>query len=140
MYLIDTNVLSEARKGERADPGVRRFFADLQQRQAPSYLSAVTLGELQRGARLCRHRGDHLQADLLEQWLAQILSGFRERILALDAQSAMVWGELRVPHPENPLDKQIAATALVYDLILVTRNVKHFAGTGVKLLNAFSSA
>ncbi len=47
-------------------------------------------------------------------------------------------GPAAVPHPENPLDKQIAATALMYDLVLVTRNVKHFASTGVKLFDPFT--
>jgi hypothetical protein len=51
---------------------------------------------------------------------------FGDSVLAFDADAAQVWGRLRVPHPENPLDKQIAATALVHDLVLVTRNVKLF--------------
>ena len=54
-----------------------------------------------------------------------------------DADMAQVWGRLRVPHPENPLDKQIAATALVFDLTIVTRNVAHFSPTGARVLNPF---
>jgi hypothetical protein len=50
---------------------------------------------------------------------------------------AQVWGRLRVPHPENPLDKQIAATALVCDLTVVTRNTAHFAPSGARVLNPF---
>ena len=64
---------------------------------------------------------------------------FGDSVLVFDADVAQVWGRLRVPHPENPLDKQIAATALLYDLVLVTRNVKHFASTGVKVLNPFAA-
>ena len=63
---------------------------------------------------------------------------YGESILSFDADTAELWGRLRVPHPENSLDKQIAATALLYDLILVTRNIRHFASTGVKVLDPFA--
>jgi predicted nucleic acid-binding protein len=74
---------------------------------------------------------------MLERWLSSLLAEYAEHILPFDADIAQVWGRLRVPHPENPLDKQIAATALVYDLTLVTRNTRHFASTDVKVLNPF---
>jgi predicted nucleic acid-binding protein len=86
---------------------------------------------------LVRYRGDAKQAQLLERWLGRLLADFGDSVLAFDADAAQVWGRLRVPLPENPLDKQIAATALIHDLVLVTRNVKHFAATGVKLFNPF---
>lgn len=62
---------------------------------------------------------------------------YSDSILAFDAEIAHVWGCLPVPHPENPLDKQIAATALIHDLTVVTRNVAHFSSTGARLLNPF---
>jgi hypothetical protein len=138
VYLIDTDVISELRKRDKADPGVVTFFKEVASSDAPLYVSAVTIGELRRGIELIRHRGDVKQAQALERWLGRVLGDFGDSILAFDADAAQVWGRLRVPHPENPLDKQIAATALIHDLVLVTRNVKHFSATGVKLLNPFT--
>ena len=69
MYLIDTNVISEARKATRAHPGVSAFFREAADRGDALYLSVVTLGELRRGVELIRHRGDVTQANLLESWL-----------------------------------------------------------------------
>ena len=138
MYLIDTDVISELRKKEKANRGVTAFFKEVTASDAPIYLAAVTIGELRRGVELLRYRGDGEQAERLERWLGKLLGYFGESVLAFDADVAQVWGRLRAPHPENPLDKQIAATALIHDLVLVTRNVKHFAATGVKLLNPFT--
>lgn len=138
MYLIDTDVISELRKKENANAGVVAFFKEVSASDAPLYLAAVTIGELRRGVEVVRYRGDAKQAQMLERWLDRLLNDFGDRVLTFDADVAQVWGRLRVPHPENPLDKQIAATALLHNLVLVTRNVKHFAATGVKLLNAFT--
>lgn len=75
---------------------------------------------------------------MLETWLDQILIDYQENILPFSQEDAQVWGKLRVPHPENTLDKQIAASALVYGLTLVTRNLNDFNKTGVQLLNPFA--
>jgi hypothetical protein len=137
--LIDTDVLSELRKGARANPGVRTFFAAADRDGAALFLSVVTVGELRQGVERIRHRGDEPQATRLERWLEQVTGAYAESILPIDQDVAEVWGRLRVPNPENPLDKQIAATALIHDLVVVTRNTAHYAETGAKLLDPFSA-
>jgi predicted nucleic acid-binding protein len=138
VYLIDTNVVSEARKKDKANPGVAGFFKNLAASGEPAYLSAISVGELRRGIELIRRRGDTRHAKLLESWLTTVLNEFAENILPFDADAAQVWGRLRVPDPAHGIDKQIAAIALVNDLTVVTRNAADFAGTGVKLKNPFT--
>jgi predicted nucleic acid-binding protein len=139
MFLVDTNVISEARKGRRADPGVQAFWAAAARDDSPVFLAAVTVGELRRGVERIRHRGDHPQALLLERWLAEVLQHYGDRVLSLDGDAAQIWGRLRVPDPHNAIDKQIAAIALLHDLTVVTRNTDDFAGCGVRLLNPFAA-
>jgi predicted nucleic acid-binding protein len=138
MYLVDTDVISEARKGEKGNPGVRQFFRDAERDSIPLYLSVITIGELRQGVENVRHRGDEPQARLLERWLNRITATFEDAILAVDREIAEIWGRLRVPHPENPLDKQIAATAVINDLTVVTRNTAHYVSTGAKVFNPFT--
>lgn len=138
MYLIDTDVISEARKGEKANAGVREFFRNALRDDAALYLSVVTIGELRHAVEAIRHRGDTTQATRLERWLKGVSSDFGDAVLSFDQEAAHVWGRLRAPNAENPLDKQIAATALIYDLIVVTRNVAHYQSTGARLLNPFA--
>ena len=137
MYLIDTNVISEIRKRQKANAGVRAFFSEFSADDSPAFLSVITVGELRRGVELIRQRGDKRQASRLERWLQRIISDYAERILDFTAVEAQLWGRLRVPHHQNAIDKQIAATALTYDLTLVTRNTRDFEGTGVKIINPF---
>ena len=137
MYLLDTNVISELRKQGKANSSVQQFFRNAVEQDAHLYISVITLGELRRGVELIRYRGDQRQADLLEAWLQTILDDYAESILDFTTTEAQVWGRLRVPHPQNALDKQLAATALVCGLTLVTRNVSDFIGMGVPLINPF---
>jgi predicted nucleic acid-binding protein len=138
MYLLDTDVISEIRKGDKANAGVRAFFADTSRESVDLYLSVVTVGELRQGVERIRYRGDDARAKRLGGWLEQVTTTYAESILPFDEETAHVWGRLRVPNPENPLDKQIAATALIHDLTVVTRNTGHFALTGARLINPFA--
>lgn len=140
MYLIDTNVISEIRKRSHANPGVQAFFRRVVQESTSIFISVVTVGELRRGVELIRYRGDRRQAERLERWLDVLLMDYQDFILDIDTDIAQLWGRLRVPHPENALDKQIAATALIYDLTVVTRNQADFTPTGVRLLNPFTDS
>lgn len=135
MYLVDTNVISEARKGRQANPGVQRFWKSAD--PAGLYLSVQTVGEIRRGLENIRQRGDLPQARKLEQWLNRIVQDYADRILDFDLDCAQVWGRLMSPHPQHAIDKQIAAIALIHGLTVVTRNVDDFRGTGVEVVNPF---
>jgi predicted nucleic acid-binding protein len=138
MYLVDTNVISEVRKKSKANKGVRAFFKQAIVDEARIFASVVSVGELRRGVELIRYRGDMRQARQLEKWLEALLTEYQDHILDINHDIAQLWGRLRVPHPENALDKQIAATALIYELTVVTRNHKDFVKTGVRVLNPFT--
>lgn len=135
MYLLDTNVISELRKGRRADPGVAAFFSALEPQDV--HLTVQTIGEIRRGLELIRSRGDRDQALRLEAWLETVVTDHSQRILGFDLDAAQIWGRLMSPSPQHPIDKQIAAIALLYDLTVVTRNTADFQGTGVRLVNPF---
>lgn len=135
MYLIDTNVISELRKGDRADAGVVRF---LQTADPDSlFLPVQTLGELRKGVETIRLRRDLDQAQRLEQWLDIVVQSYGDRILDFDHECAQMWGRLMAQGPQHPIDRQIAAIALLYDFTVVTRNTPDFDATGVRLLNPF---
>lgn len=131
-WLLDTNVVSELRKGDEAHAGLRAWFADA--REEDLYTSVLVLGEIRRGIESIRRR-DVPSALALEQWLARLVDGFSDRVLGIDARIADRWGGLNVPDPIPTVDGLLAATALVHDLVLVTRNVRDVERTGVRLLD-----
>lgn len=134
-WLLDTNVLSELRKGPRADTGVRRWFDEAVDRDL--FTSVLVAGELRRGVESIRLR-DRAAADGLAQWLESLVERFGDRLLPIDTAVANRWGELNVPDPVPTVDGLLAATALVHDLTLVTRNVRGVATTGVRWLDPFT--
>jgi predicted nucleic acid-binding protein len=140
MYLVDTNVISELRKKTRMNAGVRDFFKQVAENRNSIFVSVITIGELRRGVEMIRHRGDLRQANQLEKWLESLLDNYQGHILDINQDIAQLWGKLRAPQAQNSLDKQIAATALIHDLVVVTRNQKDFIKTGVRILNPFTPA
>ncbi|HEY0490670.1 MAG TPA: type II toxin-antitoxin system VapC family toxin [Telluria sp.] len=136
MYLVDTNVISEARKGRRANPGVLQFFRSTI--PADRFLSVQTVGEIRRGIENIRRRGGQDQASRLEVWLDAVISEYANRILSFDSDCAQVWGRLMSPQASSPIDKQIAAIALIHGLVVVTRNIDDFSATSANLLNPFA--
>ena len=134
-FLLDTNILSELRKQDRCDPGVRAWFE--QCHESRLYVSVLVLGEIRRGIERIRAR-DPRQAQALEAWLESVTQGYEERILPVDRQVADRWGAMGAHQPIAPVDGLLAATAQTYELTLVTRIVADVESTGVKLLNPFS--
>ena len=137
MYLLDTNIISELRKGDRVNRGVIEFLYNTKANKQDCYLSVVTIGELRRGIEMIRYRGDVKQADVLQKWFILINDQYSNNILPIDHEVATIWADLCVPHHENLLDKFIAATGLLHSLHVVTRNTKDFERTGVLPLNPF---
>ena len=134
MYLVDTNVISQIRKKSKANKGVRTFFKQAIEDEVLIFISVVTVGELRRGVESIHYRGEVCQAHRLEKWLGALLTEHRDHILDINQDIAQLWGRLRVPHPGSALDKQIAATALIYELTVVTRNHNDLGRTGVRVL------
>ena len=137
MLLLDTNILSELRKlnSDKIHPAVQKWAEATPFSQ--SYISAISLTEIKMGI-LSLARKDPMQANRLKLWFENvILQDYQARILPVDKAVALQCASLHIPD-KNPInDAFIAATALVHDLVLVTRNMKDFEQTGVKLLNPF---
>ena len=135
-WLVDTNVLSELRKGTRCHAGVREWIDGVDTDDL--YLSVLVTAEIRRGIERVRGR-DPRQAGALERWLATIAKDHADRILPVDSRIADRWGRLSAKRPVSTVDGLLAATALVHDLTLVTRNARHVAGTGVRVLDPWTS-
>lgn len=133
-FLIDTNILSELRKGERADQQVRTWYASIS--VSDIHVSVIVLGEIRRGAELLRRR-DPIAAASLDSWLATLRVSLGNRLLPISEEVADCWGRLGVPDAIPVADGLLAATALVHDLVLVTRNTRDVESTGARLLNPF---
>lgn len=135
-YLLDTNVISELRKGERADEGVRAWFGGLADEEV--FLSVLSVGEIRRGIESIRRR-DPDAAAALDGWLGRLVEAHGERIIGVDRAIAEEWGRLNVPNPLPVVDGLLAATAKVAGLTLATRNVADVEGAGVALFDPFSA-
>ena len=129
MYLVDTNVVSEARRGTPAAISWLRGVDPLS-----VHLSALTLGEIMRGIAL-KQKSDPKAAGHLTEWLRKLRHDHAERILPITDQIAVEWGRIAALRPRGDIDGLIAATAIVHDLIVVTRNVGDFEDTGASVIN-----
>lgn len=138
MFLLDTNVLSELRRPDRADVNVRAWASGT---PAELYaISVITVMELEHGTLLVERR-DPLQGGVLRRWLEQeILAQLAGRILAIDTAIARRCAALHVPDPRPERDALIAATALTHGLTVVTRNVGDFEPMGVALLDPWAGS
>jgi predicted nucleic acid-binding protein len=135
-YLVDTNVISELRKGDRADPGVKSWFAEVADEEI--FLSVLTVGEIRQGVEKIRRR-DPDAAARLDGWLDHVVESYRERLVGVDRLVAEEWGRMNVPDPLPVIDGLLAATAKVGGHTLSTRNVSDVERTGVDLINPFAS-
>jgi predicted nucleic acid-binding protein len=133
-YLIDTNVISELRKGARCNVNVSAWFTSVS--AVDVFLSVLTVGEIRRGIESIRRR-DTSSAHALENWLAKLLANHSPRILPVTTAVAEEWGRFNVPNPLPVIDSLLAATAKVHGLTLVTRNVADVEATGIPLVNPF---
>jgi len=135
-YLLDTNVVSEARK-RNGNPQVKDWIAAA---HGPAlHLSALTVGEIRCGVER-RRRSDPAQAAVLERWLHNLHRQFGDRIATVTAEVAEEWGRLNAVRPLPAMDALIAATARVNGWTLVTRNVKDFDGAGVPVVDPFGTS
>lgn len=134
-WLIDTNVISEVRKGARCHPGVAAWWAAAADRDL--FLSTLILGEIRRGIEAVRPR-DPAQAVALEAWLAAVIEAFGPRVLGVDSRVAETWGRMSASRSVPVVDALLAATAGVHGLVLVTRNAIDVEGLGARVLNPFS--
>jgi toxin FitB len=134
-FLLDTNVISEARK-RPPDSGVRAWLAAVP--EADLYLSVLVVGEIRQGIERLRRR-DPAQAAPYETWLSALLRGFGDRLVPVTTEVCEEWGRLNVPDPLPVIDGLMAATAKVRGWTFVTRDVAGLARTGVRLLNPFDT-
>ena len=133
-WLIDTNIISEVRKGLRCHPAVAAWWSSVEDRDL--FLSTLTIGEIRKGVEAVRIRAPD-KARALEAWLQAILQALGPRILGIDAAVAESWGRILAIRSVPVVDALLAATASVHGLVLVTRNATDVAGLGVRVLNPF---
>lgn len=136
-YLFDTNILSETWK-PKANPSVIAFL----QSTDPSsvFISVLTIGELRKGISAIRLKSPDPNAAMrLAAWVEGLEVSFSNRILGIDAATARLWGDWSAERPRPVVDTLLAATAVLNDLTLVTRNLRDVRGIPVKLLDPWTA-
>jgi predicted nucleic acid-binding protein len=135
-FLLDTNVISEIRKGSRCDRNVARWYSGTAGNEL--FVSVLVFGEIRKGIELARSR-DKPQADALAKWLDDLKSVFSDRVILLTAEIADMWGRLNAVRPLPVVDSLLAATAKIHGLTLVTRDIKALSGLDLDLLDPFKA-
>lgn len=133
-YLLDTNIISEIRKGPDCHPSVRAWFTSISDDEI--FISAIALGEIRRGIEKIRAKSRQ-KAESLEAWLSEIFDRYEDNILPVDHRVADTWGRMTSQRTVATLDGLMAATAKAYELTFVTRNISDVADLDVALLNPF---
>jgi hypothetical protein len=132
MYLLDTNVLSELRR-PRPHAGLVAWLTSIAPEQL--FISVVTLGELQAGVENARQR-DSAGAEIIESWIDDVAASYN--VLPMDAGAFRYWARLMHGKPADLIaDAMIAATAVVHNLTVATRNLRDFERLGVPAFNPF---
>jgi predicted nucleic acid-binding protein len=134
-FLLDTNVVSELRKGQRCLRSVRDWYDAVPFEEL--FLSVLVFGELRRGIENLRRR-DVVTATVLERWSHGLRLAHTERIIPVTWEICDIWGRLSLLHPMPTTDGLLAATARCYDLTVATRNTKDFQRCGVDYFNPFA--
>ncbi len=135
-FLLDTNVISEIRKGDRSNPNVARWVARTPVTDIGT--SVLVLAEIRHGIELLRRR-DPEQAKSYDRWFSRMRAELADRVLPIDEPVAEAWAMLGIPNPLSPIDGLLAATAKVHDLTFVTRGIAQIAVTGVSVLDPFDA-
>jgi predicted nucleic acid-binding protein len=135
MYLIDTNIISELRKGDKCDRNVAAWYASVDESEL--YLSVLVLGEIRKGIERTRSNNP-TQAQALESWLSEVEQAFANRILTVDSKVADEWGRMTAKRSVSTIDALLAATAKIARMTLVTRNVSDVADLDADIFNPFA--
>jgi len=130
-YLLDTNVVSEMPRNQ-PNPHVTAFMASIP--ESSLFLSVLTIGELRRGV-MRKQAKDAAGARKYALFIDRLEATFADRILNVEAEVAKLWGRLSADRPRPVVDTLLAATAIVHDLTLVTRNTADMSGLPVNLIN-----
>ena len=133
-YLLDTNIISELRRGERADAKVLAWRRKVAFEE--TYMSVLVLGEMRCGVE-SKRRKDPASARAFEKWLNEVEVAYRERILPVSREICDIWGRLGASTKISTVDGLIAATAAHHGLTVATRNTRDFQRCGVDYINPF---
>jgi predicted nucleic acid-binding protein len=133
-YLVDTNVISEVRKGANCHPNVAAWFDSIEDDDI--YLSVLVLGEIRKGIERAQ-ASDPARSRVLERWLLALTESFADRILPIDRMVADEWGRMSAKRPVSTVDALLAATAKTHRMTLVTRNISDVTDLGADVLNPF---